>query len=53
MSLKVITNNLALSVLLDKKNLKGKIIKQAKFLIGYNCEIILNVIKNMITDYLS
>ena len=54
MPFKVITNHSALKVLLDKKNLEGRMMQWAEFLMGYDCEIIFQPGKeNIVADYLS
>ena len=53
MPFKVITNHSTLKVLLDKKNLEGRMMQWAEFLMSYDCEIIYWPGKeNIMVDYL-
>ena len=54
MPFKVILNNSVLKVLLDKKNLKGRMKLWAEFLNSYDCEVIYQAGKeNIVAEYLS
>ena len=54
MPFKVITDHSVLKVLLDKKNLEGRMMRWAEFLMSYDCEIIYWPGKeNIVADYLS